>query len=66
MPVFRIVDGSTLFPPTQLADPDGLLAFGGDLCVERLLSAYSNGIFPWYNPDEPILWWAPHRRFLIF
>ncbi|MCL1844863.1 MAG: leucyl/phenylalanyl-tRNA--protein transferase [Defluviitaleaceae bacterium] len=66
MPVFKLTRGSNLFPPTQLADHDGLLAYGGDLSVERLLQAYSNGIFPWYNPSEPILWWSPHRRFLIF
>ena len=52
------------FPPAQLAmrDPNGLLAIGGDLSITRLLNAYSQGIFPWYNPDEPILWWCPDPR----
>ena len=66
MPVFKLTKGSYLFPPSALADFDGLLAYGGDLCVERLLSAYSNGIFPWYNPGEEILWWCPRERFVIF
>ncbi|MCL1844051.1 MAG: leucyl/phenylalanyl-tRNA--protein transferase [Defluviitaleaceae bacterium] len=66
MPVFELSKTSNLFPPTGLADYDGLLAFGGDLSVERLLSAYSNGIFPWFNPDDPILWWCPKERFVIF
>lgn len=52
------------FPPAHLAmrDPNGLLAIGGDLSVARLIRAYSSGIFPWYNPDEPILWWSPDPR----
>ena len=54
------------FPNPRLAEEDGLLAVGGDLSVERLLLAYANGIFPWYNPDEEILWWCPKERFVIF
>ena len=52
------------FPPVETAmqEPNGLLAIGGDLCVERIVRAYSRGIFPWYNPDEPILWWSPDPR----
>lgn len=52
------------FPPVHLAmrDPNGLLAIGGDLSLPRLMRAYSQGIFPWYNPDEPILWWCPDPR----
>lgn len=52
------------FPPVESAmqEPNGLLAIGGDLCVERIVRAYSRGIFPWYNPDEPILWWSPDPR----
>lgn len=52
------------FPPSHLAmrDPNGLLAIGGDLTTGRMLRAYSQGIFPWYNPDEPILWWCPDPR----
>ncbi|WP_194435885.1 leucyl/phenylalanyl-tRNA--protein transferase [Vibrio fluminensis] len=49
-------------PFEALDDPNGLLAFGGDLSVARLLTAYHNGIFPWYGPDEPILWWSPSPR----
>src|SRR3546814_13553724 len=52
------------FPParTALNDPDGLLAFGGDLSATRLLSAYRNGIFPWFGEGQPILWWSPEQR----
>lgn len=52
------------FPDPQLAleEPNGLLAVGGDLSTLRLLNAYDHGIFPWYNPDEPILWWSPDPR----
>ncbi len=55
------------FPPVHLAmrDPNGLLAIGGDLSPQRLLRAYSQGIFPWYNPDEPILWWCPNPRAVL-
>ena len=54
------------FPPTSEADSDGLLAIGGDLSVERLLLAYKTGIFPWYNPGEPILWYSPDPRMVLF
>lgn len=54
------------FPSPELADPTGLLAIGGDLRPERLLLAYVNGIFPWYNRDEPILWWSPDPRLVLF
>ena len=56
------------FPDLQYAldDPNGLLAFGGDLSVERLIAAYERGIFPWYSKDEPILWWSPDPRSVIF
>ncbi len=52
------------FPPVEIAltEPDGLLAAGGDLSINRLISAYSNGIFPWYSEGEPILWWSPNPR----
>lgn len=55
------------FPSPHLAmrDPNGLLAIGGDLSVTRLIRAYSQGIFPWYNPDEPILWWSPDPRAVL-
>jgi leucyl/phenylalanyl-tRNA---protein transferase len=64
MPVFQLSD-DLIFPPVDLAEPDGLLAYGGDLSTDRLLLAYSEGIFPWYD-DPPILWWSPDPRFVIF
>lgn len=54
------------FPPVEKADEDGLLAIGGDLCTERLLLAYRSGIFPWYNENEPICWWSPDPRFVLY
>jgi leucyl/phenylalanyl-tRNA--protein transferase len=53
------------FPPLEFATPEGLLAIGGDLSAERLLEAYSRGIFPWYNPGQPILWWSPDPRAVL-
>jgi leucyl/phenylalanyl-tRNA--protein transferase len=55
-----------VFPNPAYAEDDGLLAVGGDLSVERLLLAYSHSIFPWFNDDTPILWYAPHERFVLF
>lgn len=54
------------FPPVENANPDGLLAIGGDLSVNRLLDAYNHGIFPWYDTSEPILWWSPDPRMVLF
>ncbi|HEY8553318.1 MAG TPA: leucyl/phenylalanyl-tRNA--protein transferase [Burkholderiales bacterium] len=54
------------FPPVELASPDGLLAVGGDLRPARLLAAYRQGIFPWYNEGQPILWWSPDPRAVLF
>ena len=54
------------FPDPSLANAEGLLAVGGDLHAERLILAYQNGIFPWYNPSEPILWWSPDPRMVLF
>ena len=54
------------FPPVDLASPEGLLAVGGDLRPERLLEAYRHGIFPWYDDDQPILWWSPDPRTVLF
>lgn len=61
------LDGDTPFPPLTraLTSPNGLLAAGGDLSPQRLLQAYSQGIFPWYNPGEPILWWSPDPRMVL-
>ena len=53
------------FPPIETASVEGILAVGGDLSVERLLLAYRNGIFPWFNEDEPILWWIPPERMVV-
>lgn len=64
MPLF-VLDKKNYFPPGHLADPGGLLAMGGDLSPERLLLAYQNGIFPWYE-KEPILWWSPDPRLVLF
>ncbi len=64
MPLFAL-DKELIFPPVHLAEPDGLLAIGGDLSPERLLLAYQNGIFPWYEGDT-ILWWCPDPRFVLF
>ncbi len=63
-----ILTADSLFPPLDnaLASPNGLLAAGGDLSVSRLLSAYRNGIFPWFSEDEPILWWSPDPRMVLF
>lgn len=58
------LDKELIFPPVHLAEPDGLLAIGGDLSTERLLLAYRNGIFPWYEGDH-ILWWCPDPRFAL-
>ena len=54
------------FPPVDLASPEGLLAVGDDLMPERLLEAYRHGIFPWYDDDQPILWWSPDPRTVLF
>lgn len=63
--IFKL-DERIIFPDPALAEPDGLLAIGGDLSTQRLLLAYSNGIFPWYSDDDPILWYSPHERFVLF
>jgi leucyl/phenylalanyl-tRNA--protein transferase len=64
MPLFAL-DKKLIFPPVHLAEPDGLLAVGGDLSADRLLLAYRQGIFPWYEGDY-ILWWCPDPRFVLF
>jgi len=63
--IFRL-DKRLIFPDPALAEADGLLAVGGDLSVERLLLAYQHGVFPWYSDETPILWYAPHERFVLF
>lgn len=64
MPVFRLID-ELLFPSPELAE-NGLLAVGGDLSEARVLLAYRMGIFPWYSPGQPILWWSPDPRLVLF
>ncbi len=64
MPIYRLQDHSD-FPPVENAGHGGLLAFGGDLSVDRLLLAYSRGIFPWYSEGEPVLWWSPDPRLVL-
>ncbi|ODM25004.1 leucyl/phenylalanyl-tRNA--protein transferase [Acetivibrio mesophilus] len=65
MPVFRL-SKELIFPHPSLANEDGILAVGGDLSCERLLLAYRNGIFPWFTEDDPILWWSPDPRCVLF
>jgi leucyl/phenylalanyl-tRNA--protein transferase len=65
MPVYMLSD-ELVFPPVHLAMKEGLLAAGGDLRPERLLLAYKNGIFPWFTEDDPILWWSPDPRLVLF
>jgi leucyl/phenylalanyl-tRNA--protein transferase len=65
MPVFRLSCETLDFPDPSLAEPDGLLAVGGDLSPQRLLRAYALGIFPWYPEDSPILWWSPDPRCVL-
>lgn len=60
-----ILNHELIFPPVELAEPDGLLAVGGDLSMERLLLAYRRGIFPWYE-GQYILWWCPDPRFVLY
>jgi leucyl/phenylalanyl-tRNA--protein transferase len=64
--IYRLENDKIWFPDPSLADEDGLLAIGGDLSSERLLLAYSHGIFPWFSDDTPILWYSPHERFVLF
>lgn len=63
---FQLPDHEMVFPDPTLAEEDGLLAIGGDLSMERLLLAYSSGIFPWFSEGEPILWYSPHQRCIIY
>lgn len=64
MTIYRLFE-DPIFPDPEEADPDGLLAVGGDLSPQRLLTAYSNGIFPWYAEDSPILWWSTNPRLVV-
>lgn len=65
MPIYKLGE-KPMFPSGNLAEKDGLIAFGGKITVDFIIEAYSNGIFPWYNNDEPILWWCPNPRTVFF
>lgn len=65
MPVYLLSE-TLHFPHPSLAEPEGLLAVGGDLSRDRLLTAYSHGIFPWFSDNEPIMWWSPDPRLVLF
>lgn len=62
------IDGDRGFPPLAqaLTEPNGLIAIGGDLSLKRLLSAYQQGVFPWFSDDEPIMWWSPDPRMVLY
>ncbi|MFG6686928.1 leucyl/phenylalanyl-tRNA--protein transferase [Mariniflexile sp. HNIBRBA6329] len=62
----HLLNQNIKFPDVSKATEDGLLAIGGDLSVERLVYAYKHGIFPWFSEGEPILWWSPNPRFVLF
>lgn len=62
----HLLTDQLFFPPINSASPDGVLAVGGDLLPERLILAYKSGIFPWYNAGEPIFWWSPNPRMVLF
>jgi len=66
--MLTVIDGDAPFPPLDQAEdmPSGLLAVGGDLSVRRLVDAYSRGIFPWFSRGDPILWWSPDPRMVLF
>ena len=65
MPLFRL-SSDLVFPPPRLARSDGLLCVGGDLSTQRILLAYENGIFPWFSENDPLLWWSPDPRLVLF
>jgi len=64
MPIYRLTE-ELVFPPVEGAE-DGIVAVGGDLSSDRLMMAYRLGIFPWYSEDQPIIWWSPDPRFVLF
>jgi leucyl/phenylalanyl-tRNA---protein transferase len=66
VPVYQLSNEINIFPDPDEAIDEGLLAVGGDLSIDRLLLAYSSGIFPWYSQNEPIMWWSPDPRFVLF
>lgn len=66
MPIHLIPEDQYIFPHPSHADSQGILGIGGDLSPQRLITAYSFGIFPWFSEDDPILWWSPDPRFVLF
>ncbi len=64
--IMVFLNDNLIFPPAEMSTSEGIVAMGGDLSVERLLLAYRSGIFPWYNEEEPIVWWSPDPRFVLF
>jgi leucyl/phenylalanyl-tRNA--protein transferase len=66
MSYFYLPKNTLYFPPVEKANKEGILAIGGDLSVERLLYAYESGIFPWFSPRDPIVWWSPDPRFVLY
>jgi leucyl/phenylalanyl-tRNA--protein transferase len=66
MPPIHFIEGTQEFPDVRSAEPEGLLAYGSDISPKRLLAAYPLGIFPWYNEGQPVLWWAPHERCVLY
>ncbi|KXX68765.1 leucyl/phenylalanyl-tRNA--protein transferase [Flammeovirga sp. SJP92] len=66
MPIFQLEEDSVLFPPARMTDESGILAVGGDLTPRRIIEAYASGVFPWFNPEDPLLWWSPDPRCVLF
>lgn len=66
MSFYWLQDDELSFPHPSYANQDGILAVGGDLSPQRLVLAYSHGIFPWFNPGDPIIWWSPDPRFVLY
>lgn len=64
--MYLLPSNRIVFPPINMANSEGLLAIGGDLSIKRLVLAYQNGIFPWYDATDDILWWAPPQRMILF
>lgn len=64
--MYWLPDDEIVFPAPDLANEDGILALGGDLSPQRLILAYQHGIFPWFNEDDPIIWWSPDPRFVLY
>ncbi|GAB4125354.1 MAG: leucyl/phenylalanyl-tRNA--protein transferase [Raineya sp.] len=63
---YHFLNKQLYFPPIEEADEEGIVAIGGDLSTERLLLAYKSGIFPWFSPGDPIVWWSPDPRFVLY